>query len=198
MYPMHDYAVSLRFKAKGRRRLDGERVIRQTHPPTNRCHRRERARPRDNRPENGTQYGGVIAPVSRARFARFVAHALAAARDRGMTDKDIAAATGIGTSTFHRWQRGEFATAPDLSRVRAFCEGLGVSTREALAALGMSERQPTAPEPPMDPDVLTVLRALADPNVPADEKRMIRDMIGMIADRHRRPRRRKSIGEDAV
>lgn len=196
---MHDYAVSLRFKAKGRRRLNGERIIKQTRPPTNRCHGRERARPRDNRPANGTQYEGVIAPVSRARFARFVAHALAAARDRGMTDKDIAAATGIGTSTFHRWQRGEFSTAPDLSRVRAFCEGLGVSTSEALAALGMSERQQRpSPEPPMDPDVLIVLRALADPNVPADEKRMIRDMISMIADRHRRPRRRKDIGEEAV
>lgn len=131
--------------------------------------------------------------LGRQRFARFVARVLHDARDRGMTDKDIERATGIGASTFHRWRRAEFREAPEMERVRKFCEGLGVPLAEALAALGMTEKR-VGPEPPMDPDVLTVLRALADPNVSPEEKRIIREMINMIASRHR-PRRRRDDDE---
>lgn len=194
---MQNYAGKRPTRAGGRRYLNGERIVRKTHPRDPRHHLRDYARPWDNRPKNGTYLDSVVPAVSRTRFARFIARALVDAHERGMSDRDIAAATGIGTSTFHRWQRGEFATAPDLSRVRAFCAGLGISTEDALAALGISERR-VEPEPAMDPDVRTVARALADPNVPADEKRLIREMLGMIANRHRPRRRRDNPGEEAV
>lgn len=128
----------------------------------------------------------------RVRFSRFVERALNGARIRGMTDKDIQAATGIMPSTFHRWRRGDLRTTPDIGKVRAFCTGLGVSVDEALAALGMTpERDNPAPEPPMDPDLLLILRRLADPNTPAAEKVFIKESLRMLADR---PVRRRGEG----
>ena len=89
------------------------RIVWPTGPGTRRCRPRQHSRPRDSRPTNRTDTDLVPAAspapdpqLARARFARFVSGALRSARDRGMTDKDIAAATGIGASTFHRWRRG--------------------------------------------------------------------------------------------
>lgn len=125
--------------------------------------------------------------VNRARFARFVARTLASARDRGMTDKDIHAATGIPPSTFHRWQKGQLATAPDLDKVKRFCEGLGVSVSAAMTALGLAPgRDTTEPEPPLPPEVRTILRKLADPNVSDSDKLVIRELLKLLAERARR------------
>lgn len=148
----------------------------------------ERTRPRENRPANGTYLDLVAtsADVNRQRFARFVARVLADARDRGMTDSDIAKATGVGSSTFHRWQAGNFRKRPELEKIKTFCEGLGVPVRAAMLALGIEDgRDETAPEPALDPDVRRILRALADPGRPDEEKRVIREMLKMIAARTR-------------
>lgn len=99
-----------------------------------------------------------------------------------MTHQQVAKATGVGASTFHRWQRGDFKEAPELDRVRAFCAGLGVSPVEALAALGVNEaRDNPEPDPPMPPEVIAILRRLADPNVSARDKLVIREMLRMLA-----------------
>jgi transcriptional regulator with XRE-family HTH domain len=175
MYAMQRYAGTLIIRGK---------AMRQRGQPWQHSH------PRDNRPTNGT-YGDTVASsqdVSRVRFARFVARALADARHRGMNDKDIAEATGVGVSTFHRWQRGDFSRAPEIGRVRAFCDGLGIPARAALLALGVGEgRDDPAPEPVTDPDIRRILRALNDPNVSDQEKLVIREMLKMIA--HRSPDR---------
>jgi transcriptional regulator with XRE-family HTH domain len=159
-------------------------------------------RPLDSPPAGGTYRDAVAtAPgVDRARFARFVARALDNAHDRGMTDKDIAAATGIGTSTFHRWQRGEFATAPAVDKVKRFCLGLGESVDDAMTALGVRGGAPRGgPEPPLPPEVKVILRALADPNVPDQDKLVIREMLRMLANqaRARRPARERRDERDA-
>ncbi len=108
-----------------------------------------------------------------------------------MTNKDIVAATGVGESTFHRWKRGAGRELPELDRVRAFCEGLGESTTEALRALGMEPgRQSTEPEPPLPPEVRVILRKLADPNVPNRDKLVISEMLKMLADQAERRRKR--------
>lgn len=148
---------------------------------------RDRSHPRDNRPKSGTYLDGVPAPdVNRARFARFVARVLADAHDRGLTDRDIEAATGVGSSTFHRWQTARFARSPSIEKVRAFCAGLGVNPRAALLALGLDEgRDSPEPEPAIEPDVRTVLRALADPNTSESDKTVIRAMLRMLAQRVR-------------
>ncbi len=126
----------------------------------------------------------------RVRFARFVERALAAARYRGMTDKDIEKATGVMSSTFHRWRRGEVRTMPGLAKVRSFCEGVGADLNDAMAALGISgQRDNPEPEPQMDPDLRLILRRMADPNTPAAEKLFIRESLRMLADRADRGRR---------
>lgn len=116
--------------------------------------------------------------VDRVRFSHFVERTLAAAKARGMSAVQIEEATQIRLSTIHRWRRGEIA--PTVDKVRQFCAGLGVSPKEALAALGMGVREAT-PEPPMDPDVLKLLRLLADPSTPEATKEQIRAMMRVLA-----------------
>lgn len=123
----------------------------------------------------------VSRDVARARFAAFVKRALRDARTRGMTDQDIQRVTGVGQSTFHRWQKGEGAQLPTIDRVRAFCAGLDIPLRPALIALGMDDTREPAPEPDLDPDLKRLARILADPNVSEAEKLAIRHTIRMLA-----------------
>lgn len=168
------------------------RILWPTGPGTRRSRPRQYCRPRDNRPANRTYGDGVPAAspapnpdVARARFAKFVSAALRSARQRGMTDRTIAEATGIGPSTFHRWRRGEGRELPEMEKVRAFCEGLGVSVTGAMTALGLNPtvRDSPEPEPPMPPEVRRVLRLLADPNVPDKDKVFLSETLKMLADR---------------
>lgn len=124
----------------------------------------------------------VSRDVAKTNFAQFVKRALSAARVRGMTDIDIAAATGVGTSTFHRWRRAEWGRGwPELQSVIDFCEGLGIDSEEGFAALGLSgQRRPTT-EQPLDPDLRHLARRLADPNVSAAEKATIRATLQYLA-----------------
>lgn len=111
------------------------------------------------------------------RFAQVVKRALRDARDRGMNDADIAQATGVQPSTFHRWQRGEGTLLPNVAKVRSFFQGLDVPLRPALIALGLDETREPTPEPQLDPDLRRLARMLADPNVPDAEKQAIRHTV---------------------
>lgn len=145
--------------------------------------RSERSRPPENRPTNRTYPDRVSVPpaVARARFSRFIARALADARERGMTDKDIHRATGITPSTFHRWQ-GNDGGLPKWEKVAAFCTGLDIPLSAAAVVLGISDtvREPE-PEPTDDPDLRRLGRLLRDPNVSEAEKLAIRHTIRMLA-----------------
>lgn len=163
----------------------------QLGPPSNHPRRREYSRPRDNRPANAT-YGDRVsaAPdpiplsVAKARFAIWVKRMLATARDRGETDPSIQKLTGISPSTFHRWQQAKGQKLPELEKVKAFARGLGGSAEEAMRALGVDDKRPSPePEPPLPPEIRTILRALADPNVSPGNKLIIREMLYMLAER---------------
>jgi transcriptional regulator with XRE-family HTH domain len=128
----------------------------------------------------------------RVRFSHFVERALASARARGMTDKDIESATGVRSSTFHRWRRGEVQTVPGIDKVMAFCHGTGADVNEAMTALGLTgQRDATEPEPILDPDLRLILRQLADPNVSESEKVFIRESLAMLAARVERGGKRR-------
>jgi transcriptional regulator with XRE-family HTH domain len=118
--------------------------------------------------------------VTLARFAAFIRRVLRDARERGMTDQDIQRATGVGQSTFHRWQQGG-KNMPNLGKVRAFCAGLDIPLRPALVALGVEDTREPTPEPPLDPDLARIARILRDPNVPDAEKNAIRHTLRMLA-----------------
>lgn len=128
-------------------------------------------------------------PVRR-RFARFVDRALRRASDAGISHRQIAEASGVGTSTFHRWRRGELRELPELDRVRAFCAATGASFEDAMAALGLTPaRDNPEPEPALPQSIRVILRALADPNVPDRDKQMLSEFLQMAADRARTMRR---------
>lgn len=127
--------------------------------------------------------------VDRVRFSRFVERALESARSRGLSAIQIEEATKISLSTIHRWRRGEIA--PTVDKVRQFCAGLGLSPKEALAALGVAEREVTAPEPIVDPDILALLRKLQDPNTNDETKTYIRTTLRMLANMPSQPPRRR-------
>lgn len=121
--------------------------------------------------------------LSRVRFGRFIERVLTAARERGMTVKQIEEAGGVGKSTLYRWRDGMFL--PKVPELRRFCEGMGIPITDAYAALGWSE-EPAEPRPPApiieDPDVRALMRKLTDPKTPAAEKQWIRRQIRALAE----------------
>lgn len=121
--------------------------------------------------------------LRRARFGAFVARAIRAAQQRGMTVADIEGATGIGNTTFYRWKNGDWNRDPRVSEVRAFCSGLGLSIGEAYRALGWAETSQARDTEPIldDPDVRAVMRALNDPHVHPAVKLMIRRQLRALA-----------------
>jgi len=137
-------------------------------------------------------YGDLV-PVSRdvgfMRFAVLVRRTLTDAHDRGLSDEDIEQMTGVGKSTFHRWQKRQFgASGPQAQKVSAFFNGLGVPVKHAFDALGYGpdDEAPETPEPEIPTEVRELLRQLNDPNVPKREKEFIREHLRMLISRRDR------------
>lgn len=107
-----------------------------------------------------------------------------------MSAVQIEQATKVRLSTIHRWRRGEIA--PTVDKVRQFCAGLGLPPQEALAALGITDREPSPPEPITDPDIVALLRKLQDPNVNQETKDYIRTTLQMLANMPVQPRKRRA------
>ena len=126
-------------------------------------------------------------------FARFVRRAIDAAREeRGWTVTDLATHTGVGRSTVFRWLAGDWQDYPELAKGRGFCAALDLPVAAAFRALALPDagrvpRRRGAEDGPVEADVRVILDRLADPNVPAEEKHHIRDLLRYLA---RRPVRR--------
>ncbi len=113
-------------------------------------------------------------------FARFVRRAVDDAKNRrGWTVTRLASETGVGRSTLFRWLAGDCQEFPELANVRSFCAALEIPVGAAFAALGM--REGSGPEAAAEADVQRILHRLADPGVPAADKRVIRDMLHYLA-----------------
>ncbi|MFG1776649.1 helix-turn-helix domain-containing protein [Micromonospora sp. NPDC049048] len=134
--------------------------------------------------EGGT-YRDDVPPRSQDQrvvmFGAFVKRALTEARERGLSIEMVEERTGVGRATIYRWTRAENPN-PQREKVLAFCEGLGVPVTTASQILGWDgSRQPTAPEPIVDPDIRAIMRKLNDPNVSAAEKTTIRATLRHLA-----------------
>lgn len=114
-------------------------------------------------------------------FGDFVKRALAEAKERGLSTDMVEERTGVSLATIYRWTRAE-SPNPQREKVLAFCEGLGIPLRTVAQILGWDgSRQPTAPEPVIDPDIRAILRKLNDPNVPVEQKTIIRATLRHLA-----------------
>ncbi|MEU4367518.1 helix-turn-helix domain-containing protein [Micromonospora chersina] len=147
-------------------------------------HARQSSHARQAGAENGT-YRDHVPPRSQDQrvvmFGAFVKRALAEARDRGLSIDMIEERTGVGRATIYRWTRAE-SPNPQREKVLAFCEGLGIPAKTASQILGWDgSRQPTEPEPVVDPDIRAILRKLADPKTPAEQKTSIRATLRYLA-----------------
>jgi transcriptional regulator with XRE-family HTH domain len=134
---------------------------------------------------------GAAEDSPQTAFARLVRSAIDDARNKhGWTVADVAAHTGIGRSTVFRWLAGDWHDYPELAKVRGFCAALGVPVGSAFRALGLSASEPASQptaggdaDAPIDADVGVILARLADPAVPAAEKKLIRDLLRYLASR---------------
>lgn len=115
----------------------------------------------------------------------------------GMTKAELARRLGVDRATIHRWESG--ANRPeDADLVHHFADLFGLDTDEALTAAGLRPtRKPAArptKEPPLDPDLVIILRRLANPDVSAAEKATIRatlQYLAGLADRTPPPKRKR-------
>lgn len=144
--------------------------------------------------ERGTYGDGVPQPleVRRANFAAWVRRVLRHARDaRNLSVTDIAEQAGIGSQTIYRWRNQSWTSeGPKPDQLVAFCNALGISTREPFAILWAGDIDGTPPVEPLainDPDLLTLARKLLDDNVPETEKFFIRETIAQLAARATKP-----------
>ena|SRR5688572_4741738 len=102
---------------------------------------------------------------------------------RRMTQEQLEAATGVSRSTIARWEAG-LASTPDPDGVRAVCAALGEDARLAAVALGYltDDELAASPTEPLDPDVRRWMAILADPDVPAGQKEVMRAQMQNWAD----------------
>lgn len=149
-------------------------------------HERHQSRVWHGGPGNGNYAQPVPASASAnprvQLFGKFVKRALDEARARGMSTDEIESRTGLPRSTLYRWSRAEI-TNPQRDLVQGFCDGLGIPRTVAAQILGWdgSTRQPTDPEPSVDPDLRAVMRRLQDPKISPAEKKTIREMLRYLA-----------------
>ena len=148
---------------------------------------RRKTHPNAPRPadmHNRALYGVRVrnaSPAPRGTWATYVT----ATRERvGMSKAELSRRLGVDRGTVHRWEAGQ--TRPeDPIVVSAFAELFGLDIDEALTAAGLRLDRPTAAaprrEPPLDPDVLIVMRRLANPNVSEAEKVIIRATLRHLA-----------------
>jgi hypothetical protein len=134
----------------------------------------------------------VAIEVRLERFRKWVASTLLNARERGMTDNDIRAATGLSVTTWHRWQSGKFGRlGPQPDAVYRFCDGLGLPRSEPAKILGWTGEHEIVKvdiPPEIPPDIRELLRRLRDPNVPQPEKVFISETIkSLVGRRYAKP-----------
>lgn len=118
----------------------------------------------------------------------------------GMTGAELARRLDVDRATIWRWEAGR-QKPESANLIKAFADIFGIEVEDALAAAGLrpsGEPVPAPANPPMDPDVLKLMRMLADPDTPEATKLQIRAMLRVLADmaeaQPKPPGRRKAAG----
>jgi transcriptional regulator with XRE-family HTH domain len=124
----------------------------------------------------------------------WAAYAKAAREAAHLSQSEFARRIGVDRVTVYRWETGR-QKPEDGDMVRRFAEVAGTPLDESLSAAGLrpdDTRIPRTPtrDPALDPDILVILRRLADPDTPEAEKVAIRGTLRYLAELANQSRRR--------
>jgi transcriptional regulator with XRE-family HTH domain len=161
-------------------------------------HNRNGAGPQPSRPAGihlATLYGVQVRNTGRDTWAALVTDVREAAN---MSKVELARRLGVDRATISRWEQG--LNRPEQADVvKRFADLFAIDLEDALAAAGLRPTDtPQREHAPMDPDVLALMRMLADPDTPEATKAQIRTMMRALLDlaeaQPKPPRRRKATG----
>lgn len=129
----------------------------------------------------GVHVGNTATP-DRGTWAALVT----ATRERvSMTKSELARRLGVDRTTVIRWESGK-NRPEDAATVQAFADLFGLDVDDVLAAAGLRVGTPApgrpASDPPLDPDVLIIMRRLSNPSASDAEKATIRATLRYLAE----------------
>lgn len=130
-----------------------------------------------------TPYGVHVRNTSTPQRGTWAALVATLREAAGMSKVELARRLNVDRATVMRWENG--STRPEQADVVArFAELFATDLDEALMAAGLLPvSRPVAPRhEPTDPDVLKLLRMLADPDVPDPIKEQVRATLKFLAD----------------
>jgi len=101
-----------------------------------------------------------------------------------LSKSEFARRAGVHRDTVHRWEAGQ-NRPEDVRVIQRLAAEFELDLDEALSAAGLrpTEEPATRPsrEPPMPPELLTLVRKLADPATPEADREYIRRTLLMLA-----------------
>lgn len=102
----------------------------------------------------------------------------------GMSGAELARRLDVDRATIWRWEVGrQKPESPDLIKAFATLFGLDIDEVLRIAGLRPSDDEPRPAEAaPIDPDVLKLMRILADPDTDAATKAHVRAMMQTLAE----------------
>lgn len=112
-----------------------------------------------------------------------------------MTKSELARRLKVDRTTVIRWESGK-SRPEDAATVQAFAALFGLDVDEVLAAAGLRVGTPppgrSTSDPPLDPDLVIIMRRLTDPTASDAERATIRATLRYLAEMAERTER----GED--
>lgn len=121
-------------------------------------------------------------PQDRGAWATLVTQT----RERvGLGKSELARRLGVDRGTVHRWETGQ-SRPEDAATVQAFADLFGLDVDEVLATAGLRIGAPSpgrsTSEPPLDPDLVIIMRRLTDPTASEAEITTIRATLRYLAE----------------
>ncbi|WP_158619070.1 helix-turn-helix transcriptional regulator [Micromonospora sp. M71_S20] len=103
----------------------------------------------------------------------------------GMNKSELARRLGIDRTTIIRWESGK-SRPEDPTVVEAFAQLFGLDADEVLTAAGLRTGSPSSgrstSDPPLDPDLVIIMRRLNDPLTPDAERATLRATLRYLAE----------------